>query len=196
MLDEAVDFFQRFIQAEYEMATAAYGERDPLVYAQKYKEFERFLEGVKTLDSRGRDLDGFTIELMAEEGEDWFEMGKEVLGQLRPRTLFQVKHYLHPEWEDLFRGYLSHPRAALVDSYGFNFYAARVEDELRIIAIYSICDECNVTGRIRGSPCRECGATGWSFLEGRHLDAPGKLVGVRKLRPPTAPEQLAEYEAE
>jgi hypothetical protein len=196
VLDEAVDFFQQFIRAEYEMATAAYGERDTGLYVEKYAEFERFLKDVKTMDSRGRDLDDFTLELMAAEGEDWFETGKKVLEALRPRTLFQVKHYIHPEWGDLFRGYLSHPRAPIVNVYGFNFYATRIDDELRIISMYSTCDECFTTGKIKGKPCRECGATGWRFQEGRRIETPGRLVEVRKLQPPADPEQLREYEAE
>jgi hypothetical protein len=192
-MNEAVDFFQRFIRAEYEMAEAAYGERDSSLYAKKLEAFEGFLKGVRTPDSRVRGIDDLELGIL---GEDWFETGQQVLEQLRPRTLFQVKQYLHPELGDVFRAYVSDSRAFIVDVYGANLYAARVEGELRIISLYATCDECLMTGKVDGRTCPECKGTGWRFLDGSRLDDPGKLVEVRKLQPPSSRQQREEYEAE
>lgn len=193
MLDEAVDFFQRFIQAEYEMAVAAYSEPDSQRYARKLEAFEQLLKGVRTRDARVRGVDDLELGIL---GDDWFETGKRILERYRPRTLFQVKHYTHSELGDLFRAYVSEPDAFMGKAYSASFYATQVEDTLRVISLYFICDECEMTGTVQGAPCPECQGTGWRFMEGRRIGPPGTLVGVRKLQPPSRPEQLKEYEAE
>lgn len=193
MLDEATDFFQRFLQAEYEMAAAAYSEPDSALYAKKLEAYEALLENVRTPHSRVRGVDDLELGIL---GEDWFETGKDILKGLKPSTLFQVKHYAHPELGDLFRAYVSHPAAYLAKDYGINFYAARVDGELRIVSQYVTCDECSMSGRVNGRPCSECKGTGWRYMDGRRLETLGPLVQVAKLQPPSAPEHRKEYDAE
>ena len=89
-----------------------------------------------------------------------------------------------------------HPAAYLAKDYGINFYAARVDGELRIVSQYVTCDECSMSGRVNGRPCSECKGTGWRYMDGRRLETLGTLVQVAKLQPPSAPEHRKEYDAE
>ncbi len=168
-MEKAISFIQAFIQHEHEGLIALYCERDKEAFkARKATVSQYYAPGITTM-----------IDRPFKAADDWFKDRAEAERLLRPRKLFQIKHYRHPKYGDLFRCYVSdtHPRS---DSYFSCLYVADVEGKLKIISRYNVDYDTN----------------GWINRGGATITNPGKLIAVRKFLVPSNPEHLKEYESE
>ena len=87
-MDEAIVFIQSFIEQEYLAFKASYEERDEDLYEDQ-RELVDLMYGGGLRTNVNRDLN---------PSEEWFAEATRHLAALKRRTLFQVKHYAHPNY--------------------------------------------------------------------------------------------------
>lgn len=187
-MDEAIDLLRKFISAEHEARVAAYTMLDDSKRRAKAEEALQYFDPSELL------VIGFAWERTP--SEDFIIKCKPTVDRMRPRILFQIKQYKHPELDALYRAYLSHPFNYSETGYDQSMYLARTEDGLKIISQYAICMNCNGIGTADAEMCEECQGTGWEHAGGMQLERPGELVEVRKFEAPLAPVSRADYDSE
>lgn len=127
-LDQAADFFDRFLDAEHASVMASYTEQ-PEIQDEHRAAAAAFLHrGVGlTVEYNG------TPRLSPDLMRRWRQSAS---GQVR-RTLFQVAQYDNPEWGPLFAGFAGGTARDVADRYGKLYYAAAIATESKIISRYS-----------------------------------------------------------
>lgn len=176
-MEEVIDFITGYIDAEYEALRATYLEPNDDILASKMKAATDFMlvkpGHVMSLGFGRRP--GMTPEEIARDA-DWVE-------DFQERVLFQVKHYHHETWGDLYACVVSSNQKLQLLAYGSCFFVARTNGNLKVIAHYT-------PGATLPS-----GVTQWEYLEGSVIEDPGELIEVRKLLAPQLPSHLADYNA-
>ena len=186
-MDAIVEFIRDFISAENAALYAQYAERSQTAFLKK-------LDHLRTFYAEGVAPD---VNDPGKRDAAFFKECAESLDEVKPRLLFQVKHYEHPKLGDLYRAYVSNnTRSGKRSLYFANIYVAGKGKERRIIANYVLCRDCAGLGKVDGKKCPECKGAGWLKAGGAQIPKLDKPVEVRKFLAPDKPEHLIEYEAE
>lgn len=185
-LDQIILFIRNFIATEFDAELARLCAPDRKTFREKASKVDAFCSSA---------LAG-TISRPMHVSAKELEETKEQAMASKPRTLFEVREYRHPQHGELFRCYLSDlTRWPKGTRYSESKYVAQTDDGLKIIASYRICFACCGFGTCEGKKCRDCGGLGWQPAGGVEFAMLGKLVAVRKLEPPTNPADLPLYES-
>ncbi|NEP89924.1 MAG: hypothetical protein F6K18_25595 [Okeania sp. SIO2C2] len=164
------------MRAEYEALVATYTEFEDCVVEEKNKKAREYFQ---ILPDRTMSL-GFGRRPGKSQTE--IERTARMASQLRPRILFQAKHYKHPTFGDLYGFYMSDYQNTSLLSYNCCFYIAPIDDSLKIISKY-VAD-----------PASE--NVSWEYLCGIELETLGELVELLKFTAPERCADLADYDAE
>jgi hypothetical protein len=160
-MEEIIRFIRNFIAKEHEVMIQIRTELDiPLVEAN--------------LNSLNQFFQGLDSDLYLSSSRTLEELDK-VLELFQPRTLFQIKQYIHPVLGSIYRVYLSSPFRG-DHRYFSNFYIANTVQGLKIIAHYNLCNYCSGIGNRAGIVCDECHGFGWNWRGGQKLEELGELV--------------------
>ncbi len=174
-MDEAMQVMRRFIDAEFEAVRAGYVDPDNDAVRAKEKGAEKFFHITpQTPMALGFGRGSATPEDLKD--------GERFLNRIKPRTLFQVKHYRHPELGELHRFYASPWLVGYSLGYGSSFFVAKVDGEWKIVSRYA--------------PARGGEKVEWEHESGMRLTTLGELTGTEKLTPPERAAHLADYEDE
>lgn len=111
-------------------------------------------------------------------------------------SILAVARYHHGQGE-LFRGWLGDsepgPRG---EGMRRSLYMAREAGRLKVVACYEVCSCCLGAGARRtGEICQACGGAGWFRRAGRRGLVLGRMLELRKLRPPADPRYRRGYDA-
>jgi hypothetical protein len=180
-----LQFVEAFVPAEFEALVAQYSERDEAVFRAKRARVEEFF---------GR---GMQPELRRPDraDEDWFAAGKRMiaLNTLAPRTLFQIKAYQHPNYQRLYRVYMSSSTAPRGKGplYFKNYFVSDQGGQFKIVSHYDL----DLITDQAGNRLNDGGLT-WIWNDGEVLETLGDFVQSQKFQAPDDPAQRAEYEAE
>lgn len=173
-IDDAVEFFNAYLDAEYAEGVAARSEPDE-VLDERREASESFMHAVpgaimSSVIGRGP---GWSTEKLAEYAQ--------TVNQVARRVMFLVAEYRCPAWGRIFGGYASGPRPRITGSYGQLLYAAEVEGRLKIIAQYApeILEP--------APPMR------WSHAQGAEIGKLGRPVALRVLAEPTLEEHRQDW---
>ena len=167
-MDAVVDFVRSFIQKEHEAHVAMYTERDEAAYQAKIAAANEFLDLEEPVE----------LGLYREENppEHYFRAAsiREMLEHTVARTLFLVQRHKG----DIYRCTVSSDYAFPLLSYSMEWFVGLRDDgALKILAKHSVSRNRRVA------------------LGGRSVKSLGKALEVRKLTPPTDPDDLAKYSA-
>lgn len=181
-MEEVITFLEDFIGEEYKTIIALHTESsDDIFEAKRSKLDSHFAMG---LDS----------ELYRSSSKNLNDLDK-TLRTFQSRILFQVKRYDYPVFHGLYRAYMSSTWRGS-NSYFTNFFIGNIDSNLRIVAQYNICNDCNGTGWQNDVYCEECCGFGWNWRGGLKLEALDKPCEVLKIQPPADPIHLKDYESE
>lgn len=174
-MDEAEAFFRRFIDTEFAALRATFVEDDDAVAQARVDEAQRFLRN--TMDHPLTVGFGRAIHLSPAERAQ----RREDVAHFIPRTLYLLRTWDHDTRGRIREAVVGSSQAYLEGEYDLRLFAATVDGELRIISRYAF-------GGL-GRPVT------WEHSGGEKLDAPGRLVETRKLVPPDAAAQRADWDA-
>lgn len=184
-IDEAVRFFNEFAKAERAALLALWTNHDDQATD---KAIDALNLGFFTGDLQG-EVDG-----PPERDAEYFKNKREQPDANKERSLFKVARYEGGKGGDVFRAYMSSTWKES-DTYFTSLYAAERKGELRIVAQYNRCTECNGTGKVGKKKCPECGGSGWNWRGGEKIGDLGKPKEVRKLAEPADEQDRLDYEA-
>ncbi|MER5704947.1 hypothetical protein ABT023_23785 [Micromonospora sp. NPDC002296] len=175
-LDNAVDFFNKFLDAEHQQAMAALTEPDDVLEERRNvtQSLMHSPPGTIMASPAGRAL-GHSAEELAEFSAN--------ASRPQRRTLFLVAEYRNATWQTLFAGYTSgaHPDTSLV--YERLYYASEVEGTPKMISEYLIEIEFEMDAEVR-----------WRHAQGVKIENPGQLVAAHAIREPALEEQRQSWE--
>src|SRR5262249_27815237 len=112
----------------------------------------------------------------------------------RPRILFLIRTYQHPEFGTQARCYVDSGTRLARTRYFENLFAAKTPAGLRIVARWRVCLACRGSGRIGANTCQTCNGTGWEWAGGGKLGDLGPVTKVERFEAPTDLVSLADYE--
>lgn len=206
MIDKAIQFFQNFIQLEYDgwkIATEMPGEsyfkeypsagrrvlarrKEPTII--KHKEF---IENLKALiDDEIPNLNQeillsrFQISRNRYPDKAWFEKAPKILQDMKKRTLFAVSHHNHPKLNDIFCFYTG--GTDINYDYGINtqiIAKLSKENSFKFIKIHSSCI-CSGLGVYKNETCKECAGFGWLDSRNKVKMKLGKVIETRGIEEP------------
>ncbi|NBE84943.1 hypothetical protein [Micromonospora rubida] len=175
-LDNAVDFFNEFLDAEHQQAMAALTEPDDVL--EERRDITQGLmhspPGTIMASPIGRAL-GHSVEELVEFSAN--------ASRPQRRTLFLVAEYRNTTWQALFAGYTSgaHPDTSL--AYERLYYAREVEGAPKMISEYLIEIEFETDAEVQ-----------WRHAQGVKVPNPGQLVAAQAIREPVLEEQRRSWE--
>ena len=160
-MEQVSQFIQAFIALEFDVTVQLRTESDAVLIEKKLNTLNSMFHGLPS----GLHLS--TVRTL--------EKLDDVLVQVQPRVLFEIKQYKHELLGPLYRVYLSSHFHG--DNTCFcNFYVAAIEQTLKIIARYNVCNECNGTGLHGGVSCDECVGIGWNLRGGTAFESIGDVI--------------------
>jgi hypothetical protein len=177
MINEVEQFMREFIKNEYEFWVAFYNERE---YANLKPYIDKM---VKYCKPRGL-ASGFG-RLPSDPPESWFKSQSKNLEYISERLLFQIKEYDHPEFNKIYKCYLSSTSSH--NSYSDIYYISKIKDELKIISIYIHNYESYLTKEEIDE---------WRYAGGKEIFLTASPINVMKFTPPKNKDHLIEYESE
>jgi hypothetical protein len=161
-----------FLKAEYDAIIAAKTEPNDSKFQSKIAEYQVFfsskLNPIMVAMYRPETLD-----------DEWFLNQKEILEDITPRKLFLVRIYQHPEYDLLYKCYVSGNYKNNLD-YSAIFYFGKIDSDLKIIAYY----------------LRKRNRTGWDWSGGKRFKDFGKFVTVQRFLAPANVKDLSDYESD
>jgi hypothetical protein len=113
--------------------------------------------------------------------------------ELRPRTIFKLQRWQHPEQGELYQAYVDSTSPGKLTGYFQSLIIKQVGGALRIVGRYVVCRTCAATGSFQGQRCPDCGSLGWLHREGAKLTSFGTPLETLRLHEPTHPAFLPEY---
>jgi len=129
-LDDALEFFNAYLDAEYGAVLACRTEVDEVLDA-RVQAAETFWHaepgGIISLAIGRRP--GYSVDELAAYARG--------VSQVARRVLFIIAEHHHAKWGRVFGAHLSNTRSATTGLYGALLYAAEVGDELKLIAEYA-----------------------------------------------------------
>ncbi|MGZ3428001.1 MAG: hypothetical protein ACXVCV_15205 [Polyangia bacterium] len=164
-----VQFVRTFLAVEHEAHVAALAEPDEKKALAKIHRADGFYAGHSTAG----------IQRPDEIGDDERDEAKKVVA----RALFLVHEYGKGK---LYQAIVGEPyKRPYGTAFGAALFIAKKSGELKIVARYQPCPQCDATGTIGGKSCRDCKGSGWS-----HKDT-GDAIDFASLGKPTATKRLA-----
>jgi hypothetical protein len=203
-MQDAVDFAQGFIEAEWADIRATLSERDGVAARRAGRAALKYL-------ARGFDILVTSGMRSYDPGPEFWEEAPRLLAQFRKRTLFAVARSEHPSLGSVLTFYVSgngSAGAGLPDWPQYRYHATGNGEERRIVARDSACMDCRVRRRVEPK-CGDCSGRGWVATRiglKVHLPAPAEyrilrsseddwgaatLASVGTGRPPAPPAQGA-----
>jgi len=113
--------------------------------------------------------------------------------ELRPRTIFKLQRWQHPEQREICQAYVGSTSPGKLMGYFQSLIVKQVGGALRIVGRYVVCRTCAATGSFQGQRCPDCGSLGWLYREGVRLTSFGTPLETFRLHEPTNPTFLPEY---
>ncbi|MEU3654798.1 hypothetical protein AB0E67_18665 [Streptomyces sp. NPDC032161] len=164
-LEDAVDFFNSYLDVDYAGNKAVFLEGDEAVNTlrENSMKFWHSEHGVPLSPSFGRTM-GMTPEQLN-------EMAAKV--NLARREIFLAAEYSDPIWRTLYAAYVGGDRVTTARSYSELLYAAEIQDEIKIIASYR--EDIN-----KVSP-----PVHWRHSQGAEISLSGPPLAVIPLQEPT-----------
>ncbi|MFE3379515.1 hypothetical protein [Streptomyces anulatus] len=164
-IDDAVTFFNSYLDVEHEGNVAIYSASDEVVKELRARSmtFWQASPGATLSPSFGRPM-GMHPDQVA-------DLARSV--NLARRTLFMVAEYRGPDGGRLYAAFTSGDRASTAQSYGGLLHAAEVAGELKIIASYKEDFD-------KASP-----PVHWRHSQGVEITLPAAPVAVRPLEAPS-----------
>lgn len=174
-MEQVSQFIQAFIALEFDVTVQLRTESNAALIEKKLNTLNSMFHGLPS----GLHLS--TVRTL--------EQLDDVMAQVQPRVLFEIKQYKHALLGPLYRVYLSSHFHG--DNTCFcNFYVAAIEQELKIIARYNVCNECNGTGLHSGVSCDECVGIGWNLRGGTAFESLGDVVASKAFAVPVERPRL------
>jgi len=164
VIQAVADFVHAFTEQETRTLVVERSERDTTEYLASMAALAKYCVPGLGLSFAGR--------RPIKPADPWFESEAQAASELQPRTLFQIEHYRHAAYGDLFRCILSGTDAG-ADAISCCLYVARVDGDLKVIAKYGTDPQ-----------------GGWANRGGERIDEPGNLVAVRMFESPARPDTL------
>ncbi len=174
-MEKVSQFIQAFIALEFDVTVQLRTESDAALIEKNLNALNEKFHGLPS----GQHLS--TVRTL--------ENPEDVRAQVQPRVLFEIKEYKHALLGPLYRVYLSSHFHG--DNTCFcNFYVAAIEQELKIIARYNVCNECHGTGQHGGASCEECAGIGWNLRGGTAFESIGDVVASKVFAVPVTRPRL------
>ena len=185
-MDEIIRFVKALLQAEYDALAVQPSDRlDASLYRAKLEQVNSFFS-TKILEDLGQ---------IISPQDGLFEPGEKRINTelLRPRPIFQIKAYEHPELGDIFRVYVGLPWQTKEGQSGYfaNYFVANTEEGLKIVSRYLL----DLFAESSDSRFED-GSLSWIWSGGLEFTTLGRLVEVRKFEIPSEPASLEEFESE
>lgn len=180
-LEKAVEFFQAFLEAEFQVRKANLeGSKS---FAKLNKKLMSMVEDETVFEIRRKDVSDLQDEFK--------EANDNALKKLGVRCLYAVEQfvigkrkfyaaYVGPTWSK-----------GAPASMGDKFIA---DNSMKLIGTAFSCSECNSFGEIDGRPCPGCRGRGWTQKTGEKLK-PDKRVDLVKLVRPSLEGDAKAYDA-
>lgn|GEM_PF-6126101 len=186
MMDAAIDFMHRYLLKEYDTGMMMYTAEDYFRFeVELYELQELCLERVAS-----------SFRRPVEVNQAWLDAHAEKADRLSLRTIFLIRHLVHPSQRDVFAFYLSDndpdlPMRRLRQC----LYVAELGSTWLAIARYGLCDRCHGTGKLDGTGCADCQGAGWRHEAGKDLSGPVQVRETRIMDQPPHPEDREAWEA-
>lgn len=162
---------------DFLVRTGQWTEADDHLFESRLAELNGYYNG--SLRSNIHRPAPVTAEQLAE--------GKKYISSIQQKKIFKVEEYSYQDGQKLYCGYLSSDFAGS-ENYFIRLYFTTLQGELKIIAEYYLCDDCNGTGEWNNKKCTECGGEGWIWQGGRHLPLHQTPLKVEELLKPAGRE--------
>jgi hypothetical protein len=183
-MDEAITFFERFLEAEYQTSYAKLTEPDDKKFRALVTALDAMYEGKDFRSGASRIANKPASVYESEEN-------RKGVAQLRRRPLFAVARY-----GDVYRAWVGGDRPGRKGEIMFtSYYAQARPGGFKLIGRYEVCYHCTGSGMENGAPCSGCGGNGWMYRGGIHAEKLGKITEAKKLQAPTDEQSLQGYEA-
>jgi hypothetical protein len=186
-IDEAVDFFTAFFDAEFKVMDANLA--GAATFKSRYAKMKKMLQEPHFFEINRSD----PKEMAKASG-----MRKRALEntrkELAPRQLFLVEQHDISPRKKIFCAYSSAGRVPESASmYADKFWA---DNSLHIIGHHWCCADCHGLGTLKGRTCSDCGGRGWHRKTGdRDLIKLDKPSAVKKLLRPPWPQCAEHYDS-
>lgn len=169
-MDEVVAFAHEFAKREHELEVAQWRERDEAAFQEQVAAVagDLFDPGLGLRINRGALNDAY------------FAMGDEQVAQRKPRIVFRVDRWTHPELGELWGIYVSSTVKASQTLFS-RYFVRDTGKGLRLVGQQNVCRDCMGTGEVDGRVCPNCRGTGWIHRGGEKIGDPGKLEESRVL---------------
>ncbi|NUW35077.1 hypothetical protein HTZ77_27135 [Nonomuraea sp. SMC257] len=166
-IDEAVDFFASYLDAEYAERLAVLFEPDDVLRSRREisESFMHELPGTSMRSVLGR---------APTSAEELARIARSAARSVQRahRVLFLVEEYDNPSFGQLFAGYVSGATPSRIGSFGLLLYATVINGRLKII----------------GDRAKDYDASEWTHGQGAEIGTPGTPRRVRPLVEPEHPD--------
>lgn len=165
-LEYSSEFIESYLDAEYAERLASRTEFDE-VLDERRRTSESFFHS--TPDSPMFSVIGRRIGYSAEELAEYAQTA----GQIARRVLFIVAEFEHPEWGNLFAGYVSGASVTTTGAYDSKLFVKEIKGRPKIIAQYA-------SEILKPAPPVQ-----WIHVMGEHIADVSGPSAVKALREPT-----------
>jgi hypothetical protein len=181
-MDDAIEFFHELIRRKFEAEWAVAGDTDAAV-EKKVSALQQLYKGYRS-----------GIGRVAGQSKKMLQELKGNRESLRPRGLMAITKLKHPKLGVLYCGYLGLVGGpySLFDT---RELAQKTRRGFKLISSYHACSECDGTGKIGASKCRDCRGAGWTHRDGVELGSFPEPIETKKLLAPTYPASVIVYDA-
>jgi hypothetical protein len=170
-VDQAVDFFNAYLDVEFAEAVAVYHEPDDVLASRREvsESYMYSLPGFRMASRLGRPP--MSAERLAELSRS---------AKVSRRVLFMVNEYRHVNFGPIFAAFVSGAQPILADSYESLLYATEVDEEIKIISEFFVDFD-------------HLSSVKWNHAQGVDVGDPGESVAVRALTEPGEPEHQRDW---
>ncbi|MGZ3418078.1 MAG: hypothetical protein ACXWUG_11325 [Polyangiales bacterium] len=181
-MDEAVDFFRKFLKTEHAARVAALSEPDE----------KKALAAIRLADAAYAGQSTAGIDRPDEVADDERSRAQKTV----ERALFVVREYRGGE---LYQAIVGEPyKRPYGTAFSAALFVAEEAGRLNIVARYLACAQCDATGTSGRKICSDCKGSGWSVRQtGKAIDfaSLGRPTATRRLEKPDVDRFQAAYDA-